>query len=46
MLQRLKRISKWGRINPEQIRTIRQEIRARNFDLVIDSSDDSDIEDD
>ena len=41
-LQRLRRISNWGRIDPEQIRTIRKEIKARNFDLIIDDGDESD----
>ena len=41
-LQRLKRISNWGRIDPEQIHTIRKEIKARNFDLIIDDGDESD----
>ena len=43
-LQRLRRISNWGKIDPDQIRTIRKEIKARNFDLIIDDGDDSDQE--
>ena len=45
MLQRLRWVSRWGRIEQEQVRTIRKEIKARNFDLIIDGSDESDAED-
>ena len=45
MLQRLRWVSRWGRIQQEQVRAIRKEIKVRNFDLVIDGSDESDAED-
>ena len=44
MLQRLRWVSRWGRIQHEQVRAIRKEIKARNFDLIIDGSDESDAE--
>jgi hypothetical protein len=43
-LQRLRWVSRWGRIQQEQVRAIRKEIKVRNFDLIIDGSDESDTE--
>ena len=38
-LAKLGRLDQWGQVNRQQITSIRGEIQARNFDLVIDAGD-------
>ena len=38
-LKRLGRLDQWGRVDRHQIESIRHEIKARNFDLIIDTGD-------
>ena len=41
MLQKLRWVSNWGRVDQEQILTIRREIKARNYDLIIDANEEN-----
>jgi hypothetical protein len=41
MLQKLRWVSNWGRVDQEQIVTIRREIKARNYDLIIDANEEN-----
>ena len=38
-LKRLGRLDAWGQVDRHQIDSIRNEIKARNFDLLIDTGD-------
>jgi len=44
MLQKLRWVSNWGRVDQEQILTIRREIKARNYDLIIDASEENETD--